>query len=402
MACGSNGSDDASVPGDGASCATDSDCDDGVFCNGRERCADSGCVSSSAPACLPSQSCDEDAARCWTTCAGAADADGDGRPAEECGGDDCDDANPARHPGAAEICDADGVDEDCDPVTYGFRDSDRDGWPDAACCNGDNCGSDCDDQAPAVHPTEVEACDALDNDCDGNVDEEATATYVVDADGDGHGAIGGATVEACFRPVGYASSADDCDDAHASAHPGAVEDCDAEDVDEDCDGEANPPALCWCEPPASRACVPGYGVCAAGTQDCVSGRWASCSIRGTPETCDGEDDDCDDRIDEGTTVRCFDDSDGDGYAAAGAMPSDSLPRRGASCVWALPAAARRTARPSAPRLTARPPIRPGFPVRSSGVTGSIRTATVRRTTVRPSVASRTRTETGSPRSVPPR
>src|SRR5262245_15460282 len=53
------------------SCEDDSQCDDGVFCNGDERCepkdpeADrTGCVPASAPACTPKQRCDEGADVC--------------------------------------------------------------------------------------------------------------------------------------------------------------------------------------------------------------------------------------------------------------------------------------------------------------------------------------------------
>jgi hypothetical protein len=41
------------------------------------------------------------------------DEDGDTHPDEACGGDDCDDSDPAVHPGAWEVC-GDGVDNDCD------------------------------------------------------------------------------------------------------------------------------------------------------------------------------------------------------------------------------------------------------------------------------------------------
>lgn len=45
---------------------------------------------------------------------GPIDADADGHVAARAGGDDCDDAAPAVHPGAAEACNL--VDDDCDGV----------------------------------------------------------------------------------------------------------------------------------------------------------------------------------------------------------------------------------------------------------------------------------------------
>ncbi|MCB9621330.1 MAG: hypothetical protein H6724_17970 [Sandaracinus sp.] len=59
---------------------------------------------------------------------------------------------------------------------------------------------------------------------------------------------------------------------------------------------------CYDAPEETR----GVGVCTGGSALCLSGHWGLC--RGarvpTPEACDGEDDDCDGRIDEGVTSPC--------------------------------------------------------------------------------------------------
>jgi len=60
------------------------------------------------------------------------DHDGDGFPAETCGGEDCDDEAAGTHPDAAEDC-ADGADNDCDGAVDGEDEdcgggSDPDGW----------------------------------------------------------------------------------------------------------------------------------------------------------------------------------------------------------------------------------------------------------------------------------
>ena len=177
-----------------------------------------------------------------------------------------------------------------------------------------------------LHPGNTEACDGFDNDCDAIADEGVRTLYVEDGDGDGFGsaAPSAATMEACARPEGFAETADDCDDASAMVNPGNPEVCDADVTDEDCDGEANPAALCECVSPSSRGC-PLAGRCAGSTQTCIDGRWSECATAPIVETCNGEDDDCDGSVDERLTLVCFADLDNDGYPAAGAAPLDRCP-----------------------------------------------------------------------------
>ncbi|MCA9614839.1 MAG: putative metal-binding motif-containing protein, partial [Myxococcales bacterium] len=322
---------------------------------------------------------DEEADRCETDCGVTRDADGDGSRARECGGDDCDDADDRRHPGATEVCDVEGLDEDCDPATFGERDVDEDGVFDARCCNGDVCGTDCDDSDAAVRPSGVEVCDEVDQDCDGSVDEGVQTTFYRDGDRDGFGA--GDTAQACTRPDGYAPTDDDCDDGDPAVHPAAFDRCDGS-VDDDCSGDVDdPPGGCACTDGDTRTC-PFAGVCAGSTQACTEGLWGACGVggvdeicaneldddcdgavdercacevasrvcgsdtgacmrgvqdceadgswgpcvgdvRATPEVCNTVDDDCDGRSDEGLTLRCWVDEDGDGYAWPSAMQSEA-------------------------------------------------------------------------------
>jgi hypothetical protein len=99
---------------------------------------------------------------------------------------------------------------------------------------------DCADDDPEVNPGAEEACDGIDNNCDGEVDEGVTSDFLPDADGDGFADPDADPAIACERPDGYlpASAASDCDDTDPLTYPGANEYCDG--VDNDCDGQADP------------------------------------------------------------------------------------------------------------------------------------------------------------------
>lgn len=142
------------------SCQGDADCADGVFCNGAEICAPGslgadamGCVPGAA-ACEAGLTCQEDAQQCLGACEADGDGDDDGVDGVACGGSDCDDGDAAIFPGQMEVCDAEGVDEDCDPATLGGTDADGDGLVSDQCCNlgkdGLVCGGDCDDSLKGI------------------------------------------------------------------------------------------------------------------------------------------------------------------------------------------------------------------------------------------------------------
>ena len=85
---------------------------------------------------------------------------------------------------------------------------------------------------------EAEACDGLDNDCDGQTDEAGALdcqTWFVDGDVDGYGGKESACL--CEGADGYVPFGSDCDDDNDEIYPGADEECNG--LDDDCDGTAD-------------------------------------------------------------------------------------------------------------------------------------------------------------------
>lgn len=96
-------------------------------------------------------------------------------------------------------------------------------------------GTDCDDGNPAVHPGADETCNRVDDDCDGAIDDGLDAgSWYDDADADGFG-VDSTPVIDCAQPPGTAEESGDCDDTNSERFPGATEVCDG--LDDDCDGE---------------------------------------------------------------------------------------------------------------------------------------------------------------------
>ncbi len=189
------------------------------------------------------------------------DDDGDGFTAVE----DCNDSSAATYPGAPEACD--GVDNNCDGAideTDECMDMDDDGSPATV---------DCDDDDSTTFPGATERCDGVDNNCDGTVDE---GTECFDDDGDGTSEDEG-----------------DCNDNNANTFPGAIEVCDG--LDNDCDGDEDEGIDC-----SADGDNDGFTVDQGDCDDT-----SNVVFPDAPEICDTLDNNCNGTIDEGTS--CFDD-----------------------------------------------------------------------------------------------
>ena len=347
-------------------------CDDGLVCNGDETCdMVLGCQPGVALDCDDADDCTgdvcSDASR---MCVNATlDNDGDGFGSDACpavGGvsaDDCNDANPAVFPGAPEVCN--GIDDDCDSDcddaftccrgevgpctttcdTTGTRVCGLScSWglcsPPAEICNGvdDDCNSVADDVFECVQgevracTTECgsagtrtcdgscalgacappdEICNGVDDDCDGTADE-------------GFGCVAGSSTScttSCDNP-GDSTGTITCD---ATCTPGACEPpsegCTGKD--DDCDGRTD--ETVECTEGEMQSCMTSCG--SSGTQTCSAGcSFGACAP--PAEVCNGADDDCDGRTDEGFT--CVPGSTGTCPSGCGTTGSRTC---NASCEW---------------------------------------------------------------------
>ena len=261
-------------------------------------------------------------------------------------GTDCQDGNAKINPAAKETCN--GADDNCNSLvdeadaigcTAFYADADQDGYGDA---DKSQClcapfgtyttpaAGDCNDGQAKQNPSVQEACNELDDNCNGKIDEKGASgctTFYADADGDTYGTDG---LGVCFcKPEGIVSAtvAGDCDDSKATVHPKAVETCNV--LDDDCNGIVDDAGAVGCVAyyvdvdgdkfgskvePSKCLCAAAkpYLVTAGG--DCADGDAAV--YPGAPEVCNAKDDNCDGNIDEINAKGCktfYMDVDGDGY-----------------------------------------------------------------------------------------
>jgi hypothetical protein len=265
-------------------------------------------------------------------------------------GGDCADADAAVNPAATESCN--GKDDDCDGqkdeeaaagCTVFNKDVDGDGYglaSDTKClcvksgAYTSQVTGDCNDNSPTINPGAAEACNQVDDDCDGQLDEAGAAgceTRYKDVDGDGYGVTGDHQCLCGGKGNYTASVGGDCNDASASVHPNASEVCNG--IDDNCNGQTDEGAPA-CTTYYKDADGDGYGLSSDHVCTCsASGQYtalkggdcndtSNLAYPGATETCNQADDDCDGQADEQGAKGCiayYKDADGDGYG----LKSDS-------------------------------------------------------------------------------
>jgi len=188
-----------------------------------------------------------------------------------------------------EKCDLEKKDENCNGIVNEGFDNDGDGYT--------SCEGDCNDISGSIHPNMLEACDGVDQNCNGQIDENIIKdcwTYTVP-----------------YRNLSFSVNSK-CKTGHSKCRngywamcegevwPEQYEDCLSSTIDDDCDGQINEPEENICGPQEA-----GTGECKLGTQFCV-GVDAVCfgAVFPTIEICDNFDQSCNGLVDENVVREC--------------------------------------------------------------------------------------------------
>jgi len=270
-------------------------------------------------------------------------------------GADCNDNKQLVNPDAQEDCGTE-YDDNCDGYTNDldgigcvdyWLDGDGDGYYVSGAPSQCRCGpddgytalveGDCNDSDPEVNVGADEVCNAVDDDCDGQTDEDdvcGITQYYCDLDSDLHTAAvasGSCDTANCVPEGCDVQPGEDCDDDNPAANPDAEEDCDTP-FDDDCDGQSDEEDALNCTvyhrdldedgfghtDDYKCLCAPNdlYDVTVPDDTDCNDNNLNI--FPGAEEVCNGMDDNCEGQTDEGFVcpfVTYYCDQDEDGHAS---------------------------------------------------------------------------------------
>jgi cysteine-rich repeat protein len=339
-------------------CTTNLDCADGDVCDGEETCTvDHTCAEGTPLDCADADDCTEDLCHPVNGCDNPLiDDDMDGHaPTSIPGcGTDCDDDDPTRYQGAAELCD--GIDQDCDgmprsptdPIWFPDCDGDMyapldavglamqdceepaplpdcEGWTARRPMAADPSSVDCNDGDAAVRPSVAEIPgDGVDQNCD------MVEVCFEDDDDDGYRRPDGRVLASSdvdcsdAREALASDPATDCDDSSGSIYPSAPE-TPGDEIDQSCDMRE----ICYAD--ADNDTYRSSATVMSGDTDCADSGEAR-AVAGLD--CDDGDsairpgaseitgDEVDQNCDGAET--CFLDNDDDGYRTTGVLASSDV------------------------------------------------------------------------------